>query len=152
MEIEDWGSSVHFVLRFQGKSMQRLSAFLLLFGNKKNSKSSIFFIPWLLNSSDLPSYCSDLKKRYTLKLFSTCLGMRTLPTPHLTIPFDWLVLAHLCTYVLAKILQNGAKLIQKLASVFKITCGIWATPKKQWKVQKVEIWWATFLQKIYSFS
>ena len=35
MEIEDWGSSVHFVLGFEEKSMQRLSAFLLLFGNKK---------------------------------------------------------------------------------------------------------------------
>ena len=148
MEIEDWGSSVHFVLRFQEKSM----LFYCFLEIKRILKALFFFIPWLLNSSDLPSYCSDLKKRYTLKLLSICLSRRTLPTPRLTIPFDWLVLAHLCTYVLAKILQNGAKLIQKLASVFKITCGIWATPNKQWKVQKFEIWWATFLQKIYSFS
>ena len=32
--------------------------------------------------------------------------------------------------------------------VSKITWGIWATLDKQWKVQKVEIWWAKFDQKI----
>ena len=33
--------------------------------------------------------------------------------------------------------------------VSKITWGIWTTSDKQWKVQKVEIWWATFVQKTY---
>ena len=33
--------------------------------------------------------------------------------------------------------------------VSKITWGIWTTSDKQWKVQKVEIWWATFIQKIH---
>ena len=36
--------------------------------------------------------------------------------------------------------------------VSKITWGIWATSEKQWKVQKVEIWWTTFFQKIYLFK
>ena len=49
IEIEDWGACVHFVLGFQEKN---LSAFLLIYGNKKNSKSFIFFhsliieFPW----------------------------------------------------------------------------------------------------------
>ena len=33
--------------------------------------------------------------------------------------------------------------------VSKITWGICTTSDKQWKVQKVEIWWATFIQKIH---
>ena len=36
--------------------------------------------------------------------------------------------------------------------VSKITWGIWATSDKQWKVQKVEIQWATFVQKMHSLS
>ena len=34
----------------------------------------------------------------------------------------------------------------------KITWGIWTTSDKQWKVQKAEIRWATFVQKIHSSS
>ena len=30
--------------------------------------------------------------------------------------------------------------------------GIWITSDKQWKVQKVEIQWATFVQTLHSFS
>ena len=48
----------------------------------------------------------------------------------------------LYTYVLAKILQNGAKFIQNWHLVSKRTWGLWTTSEKQWKVQKVEIWWA----------
>ena len=33
--------------------------------------------------------------------------------------------------------------------VSKITWKIWTTSDKQWKVQKVEIWWATFVKKIH---
>ena len=33
--------------------------------------------------------------------------------------------------------------------VSKVTWGIWTTSDKQWKVQKAEIWWATFVQKIH---
>ena len=33
--------------------------------------------------------------------------------------------------------------------VSKIIWGIWTTLDKQWKVQNVEIWWVTFVQKIY---
>ena len=36
--------------------------------------------------------------------------------------------------------------------VSKITWEIWTTSNKQWKVQKVEICWATFVQKLNSFS
>ena len=43
VEIEDWGTSAHFVLRFHENSSQSVYAFLLFFGNKKNSKSSILF-------------------------------------------------------------------------------------------------------------
>ena len=32
--------------------------------------------------------------------------------------------------------------------VSKLIWKIWATSDKQWKVQKVDIWWATFVQKI----
>ena len=38
-------------------------------------------------------------------------------------------------YVLAKILQNGPKFIQKLTPGFKITWEIWATSDEKWKVQ-----------------
>ena len=33
--------------------------------------------------------------------------------------------------------------------VLKIIWGIWATSNKQWKIQKVEIWWATFVKKMH---
>ena len=45
----------------------------------------------------------------------------------------------LYTYVLTKVLQNSAKVIQKLTPGFKITSGIWTTSEKHWKVQNVEI-------------
>ena len=35
--------------------------------------------------------------------------------------------------------------------VSKITWGTWEIAEKQWKVQKVEIQWATFVQKIHPF-
>ena len=45
------------------------------------------------------------------------------------------------------------KLVQSLYKnwllVSKITQGIWTTSYKQWKVQNVEIWWVTFVQKIH---
>ena len=50
------------------------------------------------------------------------------------------------TYVSAKILQNGARFIEKLTPGFKIHM---RNSDKQWKIQKVEIWWATFVQKIH---
>ena len=43
VEIENWGISAHFVLWLQENPMQSLSAFLLFFGNKRNSKSFILF-------------------------------------------------------------------------------------------------------------
>ena len=49
--------------------MQRLSVFLLLFGQVKRiaSKSSMLFHPRLLNP-DLPSNDSNSRKRYTVRL------------------------------------------------------------------------------------
>ena len=49
------------------------------------------------------------------------------------------------TYVLAKILQISSYKNWPLVS--KITRGVWTALDKQWKVQKVEIRWATFVQK-----
>ena len=37
--------------------------------------------------------------------------------------------------------------MQKLSLGFKIIWGVWITSDNQWKVQKVEIQWATFVQK-----
>ena len=56
------------------------------------------------------------------------------------------------TYVSAKILQNGAKFIQKLTPDFKHHMWNLTTSGKQWKLQRAEIWWATFVQKVHSFS
>ena len=33
--------------------------------------------------------------------------------------------------------------------VSEIAWEIWRTSDKQWKVQKIEIWWAAFVQKIH---
>ena len=41
-------------------------------------KALFFFIPWLLNFSDLPNYGSNSRKRYTLRLLSKCLVRSTL--------------------------------------------------------------------------
>ena len=51
------------------------------------------------------------------------------------------------TYVLAKLLQNGAKFIQNWLQISKIIWGIWITSDKQWKVQKFKIQSATFVGK-----
>ena len=63
-------------LRFQGNSMQRLSAFQLFFRYKRNS--NFVSVPWLLNFSDLPNYGLNSRKRYTLRLLSKCLVRSTL--------------------------------------------------------------------------
>ena len=89
--------------------MQSLSTFsLFLF-----SYHLFSFIPWLMNSSDLFSYGSNLRKRNTL--LSMCLGRNT-PRIGGKAPFNSL---RWVPYVLDKILQNGAKFIQKLAPGFK---------------------------------
>ena len=67
VEIEYWGMPVYFVLRFQQNYMQSLSAFEGIL------KALFFFIPWLLNFSDLHYYGLKSRKRYTLRLLSKCL-------------------------------------------------------------------------------
>ena len=56
--------------KFHAKLPYRM--FLLgFFGNQKNSKNLkvlFSFIPWLFNSSDMLSYGSSSRKRYTLRL------------------------------------------------------------------------------------
>ena len=67
---------------------------------KRILKALFSFIPWLLNFSDLPSYGSNLRKRYALRLLPMCLG-RTPPRigdeapPSIpsSIPLDGLLLA-----------------------------------------------------------
>ena len=70
----------------------------------------------------------------------------------LSIPLGWLLLTELYTYVLAKILQNVGKVVQKLTPGFKNPWGISTTLAKHWNIQKVEIRWTIFVQKLHSFS
>ena len=75
IEIKDWGTYIQFVLGFQENSTQSLAIFfyyccLVI-------KCSIFFDSWLFNSFHLPSYGSHLRKIYTLRLLSMCLGRGT---------------------------------------------------------------------------
>ena len=78
-----------------------------------------------MSFSDLPNYVSNSRKRYTLRLLPKCLGTSTSsllgvkPLISSLIPLDGLLLAELCTYVLAKLLQNGEKFMQKLTPGFR---------------------------------
>ena len=45
----------------------------------------------------------------------------------------------------------GQNLYKNWLLVSKIIWGIWIASHKQWKVQQVEIQWAAFVQKTYSF-
>ena len=68
-----------------------------------------------------------------------------------SIPLDGLLLAYLYTYVLAKLLQNGAIFKQKLTPGFKNHMRN-LDNFRQAISQKDEIQWATFVQKIDSCS
>ena len=81
-------TSLHSMLRFQKKSLQSLSALLGIFAKKRILKSLFSFIPWLLNSSDLPSSGSNSTKRYTSRLLSICLG-RSTPYIGVKVPFHY---------------------------------------------------------------
>ena len=123
VEIEDWGTSVYFVFRFQENYMRSMSAY------KGILKALFSFIPWLLNFSDLPNYGSKSRKRYTLRLLSKCAGRSNplpirdkVPSQQFDSFFDslrWAPFSLALHYVLAKLLQNDAKFIQKLAPGFK---------------------------------
>ena len=57
----------------------RACLFFIVFWWPKNNiafKSLFTFNPWLLSSFDFPSYCSELRKRYTVRLFLMCLEER----------------------------------------------------------------------------
>ena len=115
--------------------------FYCFFVIKRILKALFYSILWLLNSSDLPSYDSNLKKRYTLRLLPMCLGRSTLciggkaPPPSIpsSIPLD------------GKNLTPEKNKNWLLVS--KITWGIRITSDKQWKVPIAEIRWSTFVQK-----
>ena len=82
-----------------------------------------------MNSSDLASYGSYSRKRYTLNLLPMCLEgvppnyiegkFPRPPSIPSSIHLDRLLIAQLYTYNLAEILKNCAKFIQKLAPGFK---------------------------------
>ena len=55
-------------------------------------------------------------------------------------------------YILAKLLQNGTKLIQKLTPGFKNYMRNLDKLRQAVKVQKVETQWAKFVQKIHYFN
>ena len=96
IEIENWGTSVYFILRFWGNSLQSL--FNCFFVIKQILKALFSFIPWLLNLSDLPNYGSNSGKRYTLRLLSKCLvrsillpiGDKIPPTLQYSLWFSWM--------------------------------------------------------------
>ena len=57
----------------------RACLFLLFFDDKKGVQHLKFlftFNPWLLNSFDVPSYGSEFKEKYTIRLFLVCLVER----------------------------------------------------------------------------
>ena len=87
VEIEHWGTSVPL---YQGLKKITCKASLLFYcflPIKIILKVLFSFIPWLLNFFDLPSYGSNSRKRYTLRLFSMCLGKST-PVSAKKLPFD----------------------------------------------------------------
>ena len=71
-------------------------------------------------------------------LCTLCIGLSRKFHVHFTIMF-WLRY-----YKMVQILYKNWLLVSKIA------WGIWTTSDKQWKVQKVEIRWVTFVQKIHS--
>ena len=54
-----------------------------------------------------------------LRKNTSLIGGKALPSISPSIPLGGLLLAQLCTYVLAKLLQNGAKFMQKMTPGFK---------------------------------
>ena len=58
----------------------------------------------------------------------------------------------LYNYVLTKILENGAKVIEKVTPGFKNHMRKLENLGKQRKVQKVQILWVTFVYKIHTSS
>ena len=59
--------------KFQLEPVYFFIAFLVTKKKRTVSKKSIFFIPCLLNFSDLPSYGWDSRKKYTLRQLLICL-------------------------------------------------------------------------------
>ena len=81
--------------KFYAKPVCFLIVFFFVVVIKGVLKTFFSFIPWLLNFSVLPNYCSNLRKRYTLRLFSKCLvkstilpiGSKVPPTLWYPLPF-----------------------------------------------------------------
>ena len=127
VEIEDWGTSVYFVLRFQEDSLQSLSAFLLFSGYKRNSRSFIFFHSLIIEFLRF-AYGLNSMERYTLRLLSKCPVRSTssllvvkFPQPFDTL-FDSLrwapfsLVLHLCS---SKAITKWCKIYTKTDSRFQ---------------------------------
>ena len=123
---------------------------------KRILKALISFIPWLLNFSDMPNYGSYLRKRYTLRLLSKYLRRSItsiVPKKPQPIRFPlWFSYMSSYSYILAKLSQNGATFILKLTLGFKNHMRNLENFRQAMEVQKAEIQWATFVQKIHSLS
>ena len=65
---------------------------------------------------------------------------------------DGIFLAEFCTYILAKLLQNWEKVIQKLTPGLKNHMSNLDDFRQLVEVQKFEIQWTTFVKKIRFFS
>ena len=102
VKIQDWGTSVYFVSGFQilCKACLLFNCFLVI---KWILKALFSCMSGLLNFSDLPSYDSNLRKRYKLELLPNLLVRSTLfpilgkvspnPLVNSSIPLDGLILA-----------------------------------------------------------
>ena len=106
--------------------MQSLSAVLLFFGNKKSSKSSIFFYSLIIEFLWFAWIWLKFEEKIQTKAIVNIYREEHRPCIRLKLPFHSLFnslrrapfsLAY--TYVLVKILQNGAKCMQKLTPGFK---------------------------------
>ena len=100
-------------------------------GLKGILKALFSCIPWLLNFSDLPNYGSKLRKIYTLRLLSKCLGKSTPPPPLAPIrgkvpsqPFDSLFDSLRCAPVSLALHLCSGQVITKWCKVYTKT-GSW---------------------------
>ena len=105
-----WRIEVTLYTLYWGFEKIRCKVCLLLYSFlviKTILKALFSLIPWLLNSSDLPSFDSNSRKRYTVRLLSICQGRSTTSIRGKVFPFDSLVLllAYLYTYFLSKTLK-----------------------------------------------
>ena len=107
------------------------------------------FIPWSLNFSHLPNCGSNSKKRYTLRLLSTCLGRSTPSLLGIKYPptlwyslFDSLRWVPFSSALHISSIYSYYKMVQNLYKSWllfsKIIWGIWIISDKHWKSKKLK--------------